>query len=139
MDVLVLIGRLLFVVLFVASGTAHLTKTQQMAGYTASRGVPMPVVATVLSGVVILAGSVSVALGLWADLGALALAAFSFSVGVLMHGFWKESEPQTRMMEQTQFFKDTAIGGAALVMFAFFAYAGHDLGLMITGPALSIS
>ncbi|WP_328928669.1 DoxX family protein [Streptomyces sp. NBC_00190] len=139
MDVLVLIGRLLFVVLFLASGTAHLTKTRQMAGYTASRGVPMPVAATVVSGVVMLAGAVSVAVGLWADLGALALAAFSFSVAVLMHRFWKESDPQAQMMEQTQFLKDTALGGAALVMFAFFAYAGHDLGLMVTGPALSIS
>lgn len=56
-----------------------------------------------------------------------------------MHRFWKESDPQAQMMEQTQFLKDTALGGAALVMFAFFAYAGHDLGLMVTGPALSIS
>ncbi|MFD9409992.1 DoxX family protein [Streptomyces sp. NPDC059989] len=139
MDVLVLIGRLLFIGLFVASATAHLTKTQQMAGYTASRGVPMPVVATVVSGVVMLAGAVSVAVGLWADLGVLALAAFCFSAAVLMHAFWKESDPQARMMEQTQFFKDIGLGGAALVMFAFFAYAGHDLGLMVTGPALSIS
>lgn len=139
MDVLVLIGRLLYIGLFAASAVAHLTKTQQMAGYTASRGVPMPVASTVVSGVVMLAGAVSVAVGLWADLGALALAGFSFSAAVLMHGFWKESDPQAQMMEQTQFLKDTALGGAGLVLFVFFAYAGHDLGLMVTGPALSIS
>ncbi|MCJ0873853.1 DoxX family protein [Streptomyces sp. AP-93] len=139
MDVLVLIGRLLFVGLFAASAVAHLTKTQQMAGYAASRGVPLAVPATIVSGLVLLLGAVSVAVGLWADIGALALAAFSFSVALLMHGFWKESDPQAKQMEQTQFLKDTALGGAALVMFAFFAYACHDLGLMVTGPALSIS
>ncbi|WP_334314348.1 DoxX family protein [Streptomyces xanthophaeus] len=138
MDVLVLVGRLLFVLLFAASGVAHVTKTRQMAGYTASRGVPMAFAATFVSGVVMLAGAVSVALGIWADLGALALAAFCFAAALLMHPFWKESDPQARMMEQTQFFKDLSLGGAALVMFAFFAYAGQDLGLMITGPALSV-
>lgn len=42
MDVLVLIGRLLYIGLFATSAVAHLTKTQQMAGYTASRGCPCP-------------------------------------------------------------------------------------------------
>ncbi|MCX5381330.1 DoxX family protein [Streptomyces sp. NBC_00091] len=138
MDVLVLIGRLLFVGLFLSSGVAHLTKTGPMAGYAASRGVPMAVPATVAGGLLILAGGISVAVGLWADLGALALAAFCFPTAVLMHGFWKDSEPEAKMMERTQFLKDTALGGAALLLFAFFAYAGHDLGLMVTGPALSI-
>ncbi|MGW6871660.1 DoxX family membrane protein [Streptomyces xanthophaeus] len=95
-DVLELIGRLLFFLLFAASGVAHVTKTRQMAGYTASRGVPMAFAATFVSGVVMLAGAVSVALGIWAALGALAPAAFCF------------------------------------------AHAGRDLGLVITGPALSV-
>lgn len=138
MDVLVLVGRLLFALLFLVSAVGHLTKTRAMAGYTASRGVPFPVASTVASGLVMLVGSVSVAVGLWADIGALALAAFAFSAAVLMHRFWTEKEPQARQMDQVQFFKDTALGGAALVLFAFFAYAGHDLGLMVTGPALSI-
>lgn len=139
MDVLVLIGRLLFVGLFAASAMGHLTKTRDMAGYAASRGLPMAFPATIASGLLMTAGAVSVAVGLWADLGALALAAFCFTVAPLMHAFWKETDPQTRQMEQVHFLKDTALGGAALVIFAYFAYAGHDLGLMVTGPALSIS
>ncbi|MCX4626575.1 MULTISPECIES: DoxX family protein [unclassified Streptomyces] len=138
MDVLVLIGRLLFIGLFAASGVNHLTQTKAMAGYAASRGLPLAVPATVASGLAMLVGAVSVGVGLWADIGALLLAAFSFSVAVLMHGFWAEKDPQAKMMEQVQFFKDVSLGGAALVMFAFFAYAGHDLGLMVTGPALSL-
>ncbi|KJY44964.1 DoxX family membrane protein [Streptomyces sp. A1547] len=138
MDVLVLIGRLLFIGLFASSAVNHLTNTKAMAGYTASRGVPFPALAVVVSGLVLLVGSVSVAVGLWADIGMLLLAAFCFPTAVLMHGFWAEKDPQAKMMDQVHFFKDVALGGAALVMFAFFAYAGHDLGLMVTGPALSI-
>lgn len=138
MDVLVLVARLLFVALFAVSALGHLTQTKAMAGYTASRGVPMPVAATVVSGLVMLVGSVSIAVGLWADIGALALAAFVFGAAVLMHRFWSEKDPQSRQMEQVQFLKDVALGGASLILFTFFAYAGHDLGLMVTGPALSI-
>ncbi|MEV7522060.1 DoxX family protein [Streptomyces sp. NPDC091371] len=138
MDVVVLIGRLLFVVLFAVSGLGHLTKTPQMSSYAASRGVPLPVPAVIVSGVVLLVGAVSIGVGLWADIGALALAAFCLAAAVLMHAFWKESDPGARMMEQVQFLKDTALCGASLVMFAFFAYACHDLGLMVTGPALTI-
>ncbi len=138
MDVLVLIGRLLFVLLFAVSAVGHLTKTREMAGYAASRGVPMAGAATVVSGLVLAVGAISVGVGLWADLGALALAAFALPTAFLMHRFWAEKDPQSRQMEQVQFFKDIALGGAALVMFAFFAFAGHALGLMVTGPALSI-
>ncbi|MFD0271041.1 DoxX family protein [Streptomyces sp. NPDC127106] len=138
MDVLVLIGRILFVLLFAVSGVGHLTQTKAMAGYAASRGVPQPVVAVAGSGVVLLVGAVSVAVGLWADIGALLLAAFCFVTAPLMHGFWREQEPQARQAEQVHFLKDIALGGAALVMCAFFAYAGGDLGLVVTGPVLSM-
>ncbi|HEY9372117.1 DoxX family protein [Streptomyces sp.] len=104
-----------------------------MGGYAASRGVPAAVPATVASGLVILARGVGVALGIWADLGALLVAVFAFPTAVLMHGFWREQEPQARQMEQTHFTKDTALGGEALMLIAFLSYAGDDLGLTITG------
>jgi putative oxidoreductase len=37
------------------------------------------------------------------------------------------------------FFKDLSLAGAALMLLAFFAYAGHDLGLTLTGPLFDIS
>ncbi|MCP3757050.1 DoxX family protein [Streptomyces sp. TBY4] len=139
MDVLVLIGRVLFALIFLGSAVAHLTKTQAMGAYAASRGVPAAVPATITSGLVILAGGLSIALGIWADLGALLLAAFAFTAAVLMHGFWREEDPQARQTEQTHFLKDTALGGAALMLIAFFSYVGDDLGLTITGPLFDIS
>ena len=42
MDVLVLIGRILFVLVFLGGAVAHLTKTQAMGAYAASRGVLAP-------------------------------------------------------------------------------------------------
>ncbi|MEV0928150.1 DoxX family protein [Streptomyces spongiicola] len=138
MDVLVLIGRVLFALVFLYSAVGHLTQHKQLGAYAASRGLPAAEAATLLSGVLMLLGGLSVVLGVWADLGALLIALFLFPTALVMHAFWKETDPRTRQTEQISFLKDIALGGAALVMSAFFAYAAHDLGLTLTGPLLSM-
>jgi putative oxidoreductase len=137
MDVIVLIGRILFAALFLGSSYAHLRMTDALAGYAQARGVPMARLAVIVSGVMLVVGGLSVLLGVWADLGSLILVAFLVPTAILMHGFWKESDPQARQMEMTQFQKDLALGGAALMLFAFFAHV-DDLGLTITGPLFNL-
>jgi putative oxidoreductase len=137
-DVIVLIGRILFAALFVSSGVAHVLQREAMAGYATARRVPSALPAVLVSGVMILLGGLGVLLGIWADLGALLIAAFLIPTAVLMHRFWGETDPATRQLEQIQFMKDIALAGAALALFAFFAYAGADLGLTITGPLFDL-
>jgi len=50
----------------------------------------------------------------------LLLVGFLVPTALLMHGFWKESDPQTKQMEQVQFFKDLAVAGAALLLLGLF-------------------
>ena len=138
MDVLVLIGRILFSALFLTSAVGHLTQTDAMAGYSKSRGVPAARAAVIGSGVLILVGGLSVLLGVWHDLGALLLVIFLVPTAVLMHGFWKETDPMARQTEMVAFSKDTALAGASLMLFALFAYVGDDLGLTITGPLFNL-
>lgn len=134
MDIVVLIGRVLFATLFLASAAGHLTKTKDMAAYAESRGVPSASLATIVSGVLMAVGGLSVLLGIWADLGALLLVVFLVPTAVLMHGFWKETDPQARQQEMIQFLKDTALAGASLMLLALFSIAGDDVGLTFTGP-----
>ena len=79
-------------------------------------------------------GGIGVLFGIWADLAALLLVAFLLPTAFLMHGFWKETDPQARQLEMIQFQKDTALAGAALFFFALYSIAGGDAGLTITGP-----
>ncbi len=134
MDVIVLIGRVLFVYLFLTSGFAHFAKRNMMAPYAAHKGVPMAMPAVLAGGVLLIGGGLSVLLGIWADLGSLMLFLFLLPTAILMHAFWKQTDPQAKMTEQTQFSKDLSLAGAALMLFAFFSYAGESLGLTITGP-----
>jgi uncharacterized membrane protein YphA (DoxX/SURF4 family) len=136
-DVIVLIGRILFVVLFLGSAFGHLTQRKAMAGYASSKGVPAAELAVLGSGVLLALGGLMVLLGIWADLGALLLVVFLVPTAVLMHGFWRETDPQARQLEMIQFNKDVALAGAALMLFAFFAHT-DDLGLTITGPLFNL-
>jgi putative oxidoreductase len=138
MDVIVLIGRILFASLFLGSAYGHLTQTKAMAGYAASKKVPSPEAAVFGSGILLVVGALMVLLGVWADVGALLLVLFLVPTAILMHNFWTEQDPQTQQMEQIQFSKDLALAGGALLAFALFAYTGDDLGLTITGPLFNL-
>lgn len=134
MDVVALIGRILFVFLFIGSGFAHIAKADAMAGYAASRGVPQAKLATIGSGVLIIVGGLLILLGLWIDLGALLLVIFLIATAFLMHAFWKETDPMAKQTEMISFQKDLGLAGAALLIFALYAGYGEGLGITITGP-----
>lgn len=131
MDVVLLVGRIMFALLFVLSGLMHLRLHGMLSQYAAAKRVPAAPVLVALTGLQIIAGGLLVALGLWADLGALLLAVFLVPTAVMMHNFWAIEDPNERATEQTQFLKDLALAGAALVLFAVFAQGGP------LGPALS--
>ena len=139
MDILVLIARILFVGLFLSSGYGHLAQGAAMTGYAQSKGVPGARIMVLVSGILIVVGALMLLLGIWGDLGALFIFAFLTPTAVLMHGFWKETDPMGRMTEQIQFSKDIALAGGALAFLVLFAYAGDNLGLTITGPLFSLS
>lgn len=133
MDVIVLIGRIVFAMLFIGSGMGHLTQTDGMAGYAESKGVPQARPMVILSGIIIILAALSIAFGIWADLGALVLVVFLVMTAFLMHGPWKAADAEEKQTAQVQFMKDLGLAGASLILFAFFA-ATPDLGLTITGP-----
>ncbi len=133
MDLLVLIGRILYVAIFLGSGIDHFRKLGSMSRYAGSKGLPAPRVGVLGSGAMILTGGLMVLLGVWADLGSLLIAAFLLTAALLMHDFWRQSDPAARSSERINFFKNVSLAGASVIMFAFFGYV-DDLRLTLTGP-----
>jgi uncharacterized membrane protein YphA (DoxX/SURF4 family) len=132
-DVVFLIGRILFALLFVSSGfMAHLGKGGKVGrDYARSLGAPAPDILVPLSGVAIIAGGAMIALGIWADLGALLVIGFLVSITPIMHAFWKVDDPQEQQIQSAMFFKNVALLGAALIIFYIYNQ-GQDLDLSIT-------
>jgi uncharacterized membrane protein YphA (DoxX/SURF4 family) len=80
-------------------------------------------------------GIISVALGIWADIGALCLLLFLIPVTYWTHAFWR-LEGQPRQVQTGNFLRNlTYLGGVLLIMHAALVGA---LPLTVTGPLLTI-
>lgn len=134
MDIIVLIARILFAAIFIASGIGHLTQSEAMAGYAKSVGVPAAKLSVIVSGVLMVVGSLSVIFGVWGDLGSLMILVAVAPIAFLMHRFWT-ADGEARMNEQIQFNKTISLAGGALALFALFVLV-PELGLTVTGPLL---
>src|SRR5436309_8025383 len=86
MEWVVLAGRVLYSAIFIMAGLGHFS--HQEIGYAAQQGVPIAGLLVPLSGVIALAGGLSVLLGYRARAGAWLLALFLVPVTVMMHNFW---------------------------------------------------
>lgn len=120
MDVLLLIGRALFAAIFILSGIGHFAQADGMAQYAQAKGVPAAKLGVLASGALALVGGLLILLGVWPDLGAILIALFLIPVSVMMHAFWKESDPMARQTENISFMKNVGLLGGALVLFYLF-------------------
>lgn len=138
MDIIMIIGRVLFALMFVTGGINHFTKAQAMTGYAQFKKVPAAKASVLLSGLLLLLGGLSVVLGVYADLGALALAVVLLAMAVKMHDFWTQTDPQAKQTETIAFFKNVSMAGAALFMFALVANGGDHFGPVVSSDLLSL-
>lgn len=131
-DVVLLVGRVLFALIFIKSGIAHLTKLNASTGYAQFKKVPSPKLAVIVTGLMLIIGGLYVALGIFADLGALLLAIFLIVSAFMMHNFWTIQDEQAKQGETINFFKNIALAGAALIIFALVS-TGTEFGPEIRG------
>jgi putative oxidoreductase len=136
MDWVLLLGRILFALLFVNSGVAfHLQQRQMATGYAKAMGAPAPEITVVLTGIQIIVAGLMIVLGIWVDLAALLVIAFLIPTNYWMHAFWKMDDPDQKVQNQVHFFKNTALIGGALILFYLYQQFGGEIGLNIE-PAL---
>jgi len=114
---LVLAGRIFYVLIFLMAGAGHFSR--QSIGYAASQGVPLAPILVPLSGVVALAGGLSILLGYRAKLGAWLIALFLIPVTLMMHKFWAVTDPMMAQMQMAMFMKNLSMLGGALLITQF--------------------
>ncbi|MFM7879935.1 MAG: DoxX family protein, partial [Acidimicrobiaceae bacterium] len=94
--------------------------------------VPAAKFSVLASGLLLIAGGLSVILGVYADLGALVLAILLVLMALKMHDFWSQTDAQAKQTETIAFFKNISMAGGALIMFAVAATEGSDYGWTLT-------
>ncbi len=117
---LLLLGRILFSLIFISGAIEHLTKVGYMAGYAGAMGVPFPKLAIVVTGLMLLAGSISILLGWKISYGAIILILFLIPVTYQIHflGMLHATDPMQKQMQMLNLFKNIGlIGGAIYIAF----------------------
>ena len=117
MRFLSLLGRVLFALIFILAAPRHFTA--EGIHHAAELGVPFAALCVPASGVMALAGGLSVATGYRARWGAWLLIAFLVPVTLMMHGFWRLQDAQAVHIQQAMFAKNLAMIGAALLLTQF--------------------
>ena len=112
-----LLGRILFGGFFLRSAWNHFKNLNMMAGYAASRGVPAPKLSVGGSGVLLLIGGLGVLFGVYVRWALGALVLFLLPVTLMMHSFWKDSDPHIKAANSVNFYKNLALLGAVLMLY----------------------
>jgi len=110
-------ARALYTAIFVLSGLSHFSNP--VIGYAASAGVPFASLAVPASGVLAVAGGLSILLGYRAKIGAWLLVLFLVPVTLMMHNFWEVKDPMMHQIQFAMFMKNLALIGGALLLSQF--------------------
>lgn len=117
MRIIFLVARVLFAVIFLIAAPRHFT--HEGIQHATDVGVPLAELLVPVSGVMALAGGLSVALGWKARWGAWTLIAFLVPVTAMMHAFWRHADPVTFHIQEAMFMKNLSMLGAALLVTQF--------------------
>jgi len=87
-----------------------------MSEWVKSKNIPAPKLMVVLTGVFLLIGGLSILFGAYIQIGVLSLTLFFLPVTFIIHDFWREQDPQMKMMQMVNFMKNLALWAAILAL-----------------------
>ena len=109
------VGKVGFVLFFVMSGVNHLVNHKRMTAYAQSKHIPLPGVAVVVSGLMMLAGSAMILLFWHPVWGAGLLVLFLVPAAFLVHNFWAETDAMMKANQMAHFWKNLTIAAGAVI------------------------
>jgi putative oxidoreductase len=112
-----LIGRILIALLFIPAGLGKLVGFSGTMAYVASAGLP-PAFGAIVAIVVEVGLAALLLVGWQARWVALIMALFTIGAALFFHKFWA-SPPDQQLMQNINFFKNMAISGGLLFVYAF--------------------
>lgn len=118
MEILFILGRVIFGGYFLIAGFKHFRHVKMMSDYAGSKGVPMPRLAVLVSGALIFLGGAGIFTGMYVRWSLALIILFLLLVTFKMHDYWNITDPAQQMPQKINFDKNIALLGASLMMFA---------------------
>lgn len=132
--VVLLIGRIAFCALFLVAAVGNFTRGQMMIAQARSKKVPLAGLAGWPAGVYQIVACVSVAVGIWPDIGAILMGIYVVPLAFYVHNYWTVKDPAQRQQQAFGFYRNVSLLGGAIFLFAYFASAGNNLRFVLTAP-----
>jgi uncharacterized membrane protein YphA (DoxX/SURF4 family) len=117
MKYILLIGRILYSWIFIKAIVSHFS--DKAVESATSAGVPMASIAVPLAGILACIGGLSILFGFKAKIGAWFIVLFLVPVTFAMHDWWNIADPMKRQMQLSNFTKNLALLGSALMISYF--------------------
>jgi len=111
------LGRIMIATIFLMSAVGNkIPNFDEVTGYMASEGVPIPQVMLVGAIVFLIAGSLSIIVGFKARIGAALLLVFLVLATYFFHDFWTFENAQAKQDQMIQFMKNLALMGTMVFL-----------------------
>jgi len=124
-----LVGRILFGILFLYNGYNHFVDLEGRAGYAEYKGLPAASAMVLLSGAVLVLGSLGIIFGVYPVISAAGIAVFLILSSILFHDYWTVDDAEERANQFNHFLKNVGLLGGAFVLMAVgtqtWAYAAN--------------
>lgn len=111
------IARILISYLFISAGVGKIMHFGSTVSYIADHGLAVPGILAIIALIVEIGGGLMVLLGLWARIGALALAIFVIVITFIFHAYWNASAAEVTS-QMNNFYKNAAILGGLIYIIA---------------------
>ena len=115
-DYILLLSRIILGFYFIFNAFNHFSQLTSMSEWVKNKNIPTPRLMVILTGILLLIGGVSILLGVYIEIGILALTFFFLPVTFIMHDFWRETDTQIKMIQMINFMKNLALWAAILTL-----------------------
>lgn len=119
MEIIVLIGRVLFGYIFIGAGIAHLKDFKHTAEIAAKSKAPFPNISALIMIFLAIVGGLSIAFGYYTRIGAISILLFLIPTTFIVHRFWGHSDKALAAMHLPHFNKNVALIGMTLLLYYF--------------------
>jgi putative oxidoreductase len=117
-EILLVIGKVLFSYLFITSGINHFKSLDAMTGYAKYKKLPLEKPAVIASGVLLVLAPILFIFGILEVLSLVFIAVFLTATAFIFHAYWNETDATAKMNERISFNKEISLVGATLALIA---------------------
>lgn len=117
LNIAFVLGQVLFGGYFLFAGLSHFRNMSGMTAYASAKGIPVPKLAVVVTGVMLVVGGLGIIVNIYSAIALALIILFLLGVTFVMHNFWSMPDSDQKMVQKLFFARNIGLLGASLMLF----------------------